>query len=289
MSQICPSCKSPKTELFRTVEKYNYYRCRNCESLFLDTEYLSQIDNGLSIVRYEESYWKMELHSARERSYGPALARMAEAIYYCRRPVKRFLDIGTGPGYFLDAVGKLLPDHADVFFGIELFPPDVEFRTTAKNYIIGDLGDLGDLTDKFDCGICVEVIEHLTPVMLDGLLKKLAAVSNPEALYIFNTGMPEFVIHEDIGYLDPTKRGHLVSYSINAMNVLAGKYGFTVHRIPGKTWAFVLEYTPDGKKPPEDIRNRIWTASEHNKNILTDRNMGSVLKILGLETSRAYH
>lgn len=286
MAQICPCCNSAATALFRSVGIYNYYRCKSCECLFLDTAYLLQIDGGLTIVSYEEEYWKMELRSARERSYGPALARMAEAIYYCRIPVKRFLDIGTGPGYFLDAVGKLLPEHADVFFGIELFPPDAEFRTTAKNYIIGDLGDL---EDKYDCGICIEVIEHLTPVMLDGLLKKLAAASNPGALYIFNTGMPEYVKKEDIGYLDPTKRGHLVSYSHKAMSLMGGKYGFTMHPIPGKTWAFALEFTNGNATPPEDIRDRIWTASQHNLDILSDSTMGTVLKILGLETSRAYN
>ena len=286
MAQICPCCNSAATALFRSVGIYNYYWCKSCECLFLDTAYLSSIDGGLTIVSYEEEYWKMELRSAWERSYGPALARMAEAIYYCRIPVKRFLDIGTGPGYFLDAVGKLLPEHADVFFGIELFPPDAEFRTTAKNYIIGDLGDL---EDKYDCGICIEVIEHLTPVMLDGLLKKLAAASNPGALYIFNTGMPEYVKKEDIGYLDPTKRGHLVSYSHKAMSLMGGRYGFTMHPIPGKTWAFVLEFTNGNATPREDIRDRIWTASQHNLDILSDSTMGTVLKILGLETSRAYN
>jgi SAM-dependent methyltransferase len=284
MLQICPCCNSSETVLIKTVDKYDYYQCGACESLFLDTVYLSQIDNGLSIVRYEEGYWKMELESARERSYGPALARMAEAIYYCRRPIEKFLDIGTGPGYFLDAVGKLLPDHAHVFYGVELFPPDFEYRTLARNYIVGDLGDL---KEKFDCGICVEVVEHLTPRMMDDLLEKLASVSNPEALYIFNTGMPDYVLKEDINYLDPTRRGHLVSYSLKAIELLAGKYGFTVHRIPGKTWAYAVEYSKR-RSPSEDIRDRIWKASAHNLNILTDKNMGSVLRVLGLETSRAY-
>lgn len=285
MAQICPCCHSADTVLFKSVGKYNYFRCKSCETLFLDTAYLSQIDQGLTIVNYEEEYWRMELNSARERSYGPALARMAEAIYYCKRPIRKFLDIGTGPGYFLDAVGKLLPDHAEVFYGVELFPPDVEFRTTANNYIIGDLGDL---KDKFDCGICVEVIEHLTPRMVDDLLKKLAEVSNPDALYIFNTGMPEYVTHEDIGYLDPTKRGHLVSYSLKAMSILGSAYGFTAHRIIGKTWAFVMELTKRNDMPNEDIRDRIWKASPENLNILSDRTMGNALRILGLETSRAY-
>jgi hypothetical protein len=284
MGQICPCCQSEKVELLKTVESYNYFNCKECDSIFLDTAYLLQIDNGQSIVKYEEGYWKEELASAKERSYGVALARMAEAIYYCRSPIKKFIDIGTGPGYFLDAVEKLLPDHKDVFYGVELFPPDIEYRTTSKNYIIGDLGDL---KEKFDCGICIEVIEHLTPAMLKSILKKLAAVSNPDALYIFNTGLPDYVKNEDIGYLDPIKRGHLVSYSLKAIALLASEYGFTTHRIIGKTWAFALEFTSNASE--KDIRDRIWKATKHNVDILTDSTMGSVLKILGSETVRAYN
>jgi 2-polyprenyl-3-methyl-5-hydroxy-6-metoxy-1,4-benzoquinol methylase len=242
------------------------------------------MDEGASIVKYEEAYWNAELKSARERSYGPALARMAEALYYCKRPVQKFLDIGTGPGYFLDAVAKLLPAHAALFYGVELFPPEPHLRTQSKNYITGDIGAL---KDKYDCGMCIEVIEHITPNMLNDLLQKLAAVSNPGALYIFNTGMPNYVLNEDIDYLDPVRRGHIVSYSLKAMALIAAKYGFTAHEIIGKTWAFVLEYDATAN-PAEDIRDRVWNALPHNLDILCDPEMGSVLRVLGLETSRAY-
>lgn len=286
MKQICPCCASNKTLLFTTVSGYDYFSCKSCDSLFIDTGYLSRIDNGFQIVKYEKSYWDEELNSAKERSYGVTLARMAEAVYYCKRPINKFLDIGTGPGYFLDAIEKLLPDHSNLFYGVELFPPDVAHRTKSKNYIIGDVGDL---KHKFDCGICMEVIEHITPKMLDDILKKLAHVSNPDALYIFNTGMPEYVIHEDRGYLDPTKRGHIVSYSIKAVSIIAARHGFVTHKINGKTWAFALEFTTQRDRSEEDIRSRIWHAQKHNLNILSDTNMGHVLKILGLETSRAYN
>ena len=286
MNQTCPCCYSEEVQLFKTVNEYDYFNCITCDSIFIDIACLLKIDNGLSIVKYEEGYWEMELASAKERSYRPALARMAEAVYYCKRPINKFLNIGTGPGYFLDAVEKLLPDNSDIFYGVELYPPDVEFRTRSKNYLIDDLDNL---TDKFDCGICIEIIEHLTPKMLDDIVKKLADVSNPDALYIFNTGMPEYVKNEDFGYLDPLRRGYLVSYSLKAMSLVGAKYGFTAHKIIGKTWAFALEFTNNSIDPAEDLRDRIWKESEHNLNILCDSNMGCVLKVLGLETARAYH
>lgn len=286
MTHLCPCCFSKDVQFLKNSGGYDYYQCLSCHSLFIDEEYLKKIDAGFNIVKYEEGYWREELESAWQRSYGPALARIAEAIYYCRIPITRFLDIGTGPGYVLDAIAKLLPGNADIFYGVEKFPPEPQFRTKSKNYIVGDLGDL---TEKFDCGLCIEVIEHLTPNMLTDIFKKLAKVSNPNALYIFNTGMPEYVLNEDMDYLDPTRRGHLVSYSLKAIDLLAGKFGFSTHAIPGKTWAFALERSGKSDPSPQAIGERIWTALEYNLNILTDKDMGSVLKVLGLETSRAYH
>lgn len=295
----CPCCNSDDVKFLKATDGYDFFTCGACHCIFIDPEYLTKIDKGFNIVKYDRNYWEMELIAAKERSYSSALARMAEAVYYCKRPIKKFLDIGTGPGYFLDAVAKLLPDNAALFYGIELFPPDEKYRTRSKNYIVGDM-DM--VTDKYDCGICMEVVEHLTPSMVSNMLTKLAGISNPGALYIFNTGMPDYVLNEDMGYLDPVRRGHLVSYSLSAMEILAGRSGFTVHRIIGKTWAFALEFT-DGMQPvaelnmssepgaqieKEDIRNRIWHASAHNLAILCDSNMGCVLKVLGLETSRAY-
>nr|WP_245204197.1 methyltransferase domain-containing protein [Ammoniphilus resinae] len=209
---------------------------------------------------------------------------MAEAFYYSRIPVHKFLDIGTGPGYFLDAVAKYLPNSKEKFYGIEKFPPKEQYYSQSKNYIIGDLCNL---EIKFDAGMCIEVAEHLTPKMLKGLIKDLANISNKGALYIFNTGMPEYVLNEDLNYLDPLIRGHIASYSIKSIKILAEELGFSVFPLKGKTWAFVLEYLSQSSSE-ENIQDRIWSALNHNMNILSDKDMGTVLKVLGLDTSRAY-
>lgn len=96
--------------------------------------------------------------------------------------------------------------------------------------------------------------------------------------------MPEYVKNENINYLDPTKRGHIVSYSIKSVNCLANKYGFFAKRIAGKSWAFILEKN----NSDDEIVDRIWSALDFNLNLLNDKKMGGVLKILGLESARAY-
>lgn len=282
--QICPCCKSEQVKDVRTVDEYAYYQCLSCESIFIASSCLERIDAGENLRKYDSAYWAGEIRSCRERSFGPTLARMAETLYYTRIPVYRFLDIGTGPGYFLDAVGKLLPNSVSIFHGIEKYPPPEEMRTRSPYYRIGDLNDLNTL---FQAGICIEVIEHLTPAMLRGLLTGLARVSSPGALYIFNTGMPAYVLQEDIQYLDPVRRGHIISYSIEGLRRVAAGSGFTVFPIFGKTWAFAIEFQSAGTGR-ENIGERILSPLKHNLNILDDKDMGSVLKLLGQETARAY-
>ncbi len=288
-AQKCPVCggRGVFYKLFSSGkyrEEYTYYLCENCNCYFIDTSVLDRMDKGEFLIQYDESYWKTELTSAVARSYGPALARMAEAIHYARRPVEKFLDIGTGSGYFLDAIAAYLPEHKSIFYGVEKYPPEEGKTTESPNYF---RSDYKDLNMKFDCGMCVEVIEHLTPKMLHGLLKDVAGVSNPGALYIINSGLSDYVAHEDPDYLDPFVRGHIISWSINGIKSICKDLGFSVFPIRGKTWAIAIEYKSTAPLN-EDITDRIWSALSENLEILTSEKMGSVLKILGLESVRAY-
>jgi hypothetical protein len=283
---ICPVCSSKSVFEFRRVDKYAYFSCKNCDLIFLDPEILTDTDRGITIKQYDETYWHQELHAAKDRAYGACLARLAESLYYLRIPLQVFLDVGTGPGYLLDAVSHYLPDLAPKTFGIEKFPPEESQRTKNANYFVGDLHSF---PHKADCGLCMEVIEHLTPTMLLDLLKQLASVSNKGALYIINSGQPDFVRNEDYGYLDPLVRGHIVSWSVEAVRLLAEGLGFSVHRLPGKTWAMALEYRAQTDSyAQENIQNRIWNPIKKNIDLLADYRGGSVFKILGLESARAY-
>jgi hypothetical protein len=219
------------------VDGYAYFRCPNCGSLHIDSEALRAIDAGRSTRIYDATYWKEELAAARQRAAGESLVRAGEAILYAQRPVKRFLDVGAGPGFLLDALSKQFPGTADVFHAVELFPP--EEHSTHPNYLIGDVGDL---SDRFDAGVCIEVVEHLTPSMLKGLATGLAKISEPKSLWLFNTGMPEFVLEHDPAYLDPKRRGHIVSYGLPGLEHIFAPLGFRVSQVPGKNYAWIAEY-----------------------------------------------
>lgn len=264
------------------VQEVPYYHCQKCAFIYADPDLLEKMDHGQPILEYNDNYWRRELPSARTRAFGSSLARLAEAVLYTRIPIQKVLDVGTGPGYLLDAISAHLPQNSQQFHGVEKFPPPPEFRSAHPNYHLCGIEDLGV---RFECGTCIEVLEHLTPNMARGLAQSLAEVSVPGTLFVFNTGLVDHVLNTEPGYLDPFGRGHITCWSTSAARAVFGDAGFVVHPIPGKNWAFAIEFQGGAQG---DIRNRIWTAPKDNADLLKDPALGDVMYILGRESARAY-
>lgn len=259
----CPVCEAAESIFFRHIDGYDYFQCAGCGSLHIDNATLGAIDAGKSTRIYNASYWRDELIAARERAQGEALVRSGEAILCARRPVTRFLDVGAGPGYLLDELARQFPQRAAMFHGVELYPP--ETHSSHPNY---HMGDVGSVLEKFDAGVCIEVIEHLTPTMLTGLVRNLARVSEPDALWLFNTGMPELVLQHDPGYLDPSYRGHIISYSLAGLRYLFEPCGFRLSPFPGKNYLFMAEYLP--ADPGIEFERRVREPLAGNMALLQD-------------------
>lgn len=283
-NSCCLLCKKTAYS-FSVVDGVQYFECVGCDFIFADPELIASIDQGTFSREYDNDYWLSELSSARERSFGSSLARLGEALLYCTIPVNRFIDIGTGPGYLLDAVSLYMPGNSSHFYGVEKFPPDFPYRSKHPNYLCMDLANVG-LT--FECGLCVEVIEHLTPTMARSLAVSLRSVSVPGSLFLFNTGLTSYVRNEDPGYLDPYGRGHVTCWSVNAARQIFEPHGFLVKPISGKSWAFVVELNGDEYRQEILLENRIWSAEPSNIQLLHDPVMGSAMHILAMESARAY-
>ena len=279
----CPICAQAAHALV-VRDRVQYFECEGCSSLFAEPEFLRQVEQG-RIHNYQEAYWHDELKAARERSYGSSLARVAEVFFYARRPITRFVDIGTGPGYLLDALQELMPELSDIFYGVELCPPPVEYRSKHANYVIGMLGGLDG---QFDGGICIEVIEHLTPMQLRGLARQIADKSAPGACYYIGSGQPEYVKKEDPAYLDPHHRGHVVSYSIEALRRIFSAAGMSVTPLYGRTWAVLIEKEVPPAVNAEQLENRLWTADKRNMESLGRAKFGAMFMNMGLESARCY-
>lgn len=263
METNCPVCASGTSSFFEAIDGYDYLQCASCNSLHIASDVIDAIDAGNTTRIYDEAYWQEELRAAKERATGPGLVRAGEAILYSKRAVKRFLDVGTGPGYLLDELARHFPARPEMFYGVELFPPDEHSRH--PNY---RKGEVGELEMKFDAGTCIEVVEHLTPRMLSRLASGLAKASNPGAVWFFNTGMPDYVIKEDRAYLDPLHRGHIVSYSLAGLTGIFGEHGFSVMNVPGKSYAFLAEFQPQDE--PCDFVRRIYYPVPDNRSLLEE-------------------
>jgi 2-polyprenyl-3-methyl-5-hydroxy-6-metoxy-1,4-benzoquinol methylase len=284
MAEPCPLCPGGRLQPLREVDRVGYLRCDGCGTILAERAFLERTMAGEGRT-YDDSYWAAELSSARERGYGASLIRLAEVFIYARRPVRRFLDVSCGAGTLLDAAGELMPEISGTFWGIEPFPPPPAHRARHPQYRIGYLRDL---EGRFDGGTCIEVIEHLPPPVLVSMLADLATISEPSALWYFNSAQPEFVLRDDPGYLDPHRRGHIASYSVEGLRHLFTKAGFTLHPLPGRDWAFLAEY---GEHPAQDanaLLDRIWSMRAENRALLESARFGHFLLAAGREGARCY-
>jgi hypothetical protein len=279
----CIICQSKELIFFKKLEHVDYYECGNCESIFADKNTMLK-----SSQNYTLDYWKKEMTASKERSYGVSLALCAEVFILSSIPIEYFLDIGSGPGFFLDAVTFMMPKYKKNFYGIEKFPPPEKYISKHLNYLEGDISKLKSLKKKISGGICVEVIEHLYPETLESLVENLSHISQEGALYIFNSGQPKYVKEEDPSYLDPYERGHIVSYSIKAIEIIFNKYDFQIMSIPGRTYAFIAEYKSERKfkVTTDSFSQLIWGSLEENLKKLKDNEFGPLMYLLGLHSLR---
>jgi len=274
----CPICPDGSGRLFRNVDGYDYFWCGACDSIHIHPDVLADLDAGIALVgEYAQEYWQQERVGALERAAGLSLCRLGEAILYCRRPVQRFLDVGAGPGFLLQEAQRLIDPDARIFHGVEKFPPP--YAVECPNF---HLGGVESLQGKFDAGVCIEVIEHLTPRMLDQMLRELATVSEPGSLWLFNTGMPDYVRNEDPAYLDPVHRGHIISYSLVGLRPYFERNGFAVRELPGRSFGFFAEFQPS---EAPDFESRFCAPLPANLMLLQRHGL---LYHAAFETARSY-
>ena len=280
---LCSVCECQST-IFTEISGYKYYECSGCGIIAIENSVLDDIDNGSQLVEYKSDYWQREAQAADERSRAEGILRLAEAIYLTQRPVDHVLDVGTGTGKLLDYIKPVLCTNSSRVWGVELFPPPIDERSRSSQYVTGLISDLQP--KMFESGLCMEVIEHMTPKMVRELFRQLSLVSSPNACYYFNTALAFFVKNVDISYLDPTIRGHIVSWTVDGINHLCKEYGLTASVFPGRSWGFLVEKTLS----PVPFIERLHNPISENLNFLSDnKGSRSLLGVASAESIRGYY
>ena len=95
--------------------------------------------------------------------------------------------------------------------------------------------------------------------------------------------MPSYVRDEDPAYLDPRRRGHIISWSLAGLSPYFEAHGFRVSALPGRSFGFFVEFKPS-ESPEFDAR--LYHPVPENL-LLLQRN--GLLHQASFEAARSYY
>ena len=108
----------------------------------------------------------------------PCAARIASWIKDVVKP-KNVLDIGSGPGMYVDELIKV---------GVDAFGIDIDDRVEGKDYLAKE--SIFDTKRTADTVICFEVLEHIDPIYADQEVDALYNAVEPGGTLIFTAAQP---------------------------------------------------------------------------------------------------
>lgn len=211
----CPACDGPHAAFAFRVADYDHVRCRRCGTVFVTPVPEAQaIESHYLAPDYHRS---ADGQAERMRSEGDARAAILR-----RFGVRAVLEIGCGPGHFLDACRDL---------GIRIEGVDRARTAEAprrRGHIVHDtwFSDFGPPAPRFDAIAMWEVVEHLADPK-DILLRArqwlrpggFLALSTPSS-----SGLPARLLGARFPMVIPPD--HLALFSRRGLHTLLGAAGF---------------------------------------------------------------
>lgn len=181
----CPICSFKKTYLKYKVEKYHYFECTNCATLFLNPLPRSRTIKSYYLLEFEYTAGKAEESRIRERA-----KIILKKLKRLNPNGRTLLDIGSGYGYFLDEAYK---QNLKVT-GIE---PSRELYVQSTCLPAGRLNDFRILNlefdqyfmiskyKQFDFITAIHLVEHLCDPLQ--FIKKVGELMNPNGILYIET------------------------------------------------------------------------------------------------------
>ncbi len=153
----CPICQSPNTKLKYTINKYKYYDCDNCHTLFLYPQ-----PTVKQLAKYYKQEFSYEAGTQNEKRIRDQAKHILKNLRKMNPAGKTLLDIGSGLGFFLDEAQKtgldatgIEPSKKFTTLSQKLYHNKV-FNTNIESYINKHMNI------KYDFVTLINVIEHFT-------------------------------------------------------------------------------------------------------------------------------
>ncbi len=153
----CPICRFRKAQPKYKVEKYHYYECKNCKSVFI-----YPLPTNETIKTYYSSkfeYTTGQIEEFRIRKQANVILKKLKQLY---PKGKTLLDIGSGCGYFLDQAQKLGLKPLGIEPSRKLYVQSSN-RLHIDSVINSDFCSFfkKNLNKKFDFITAIHIIEHV--------------------------------------------------------------------------------------------------------------------------------
>lgn len=155
----CALCHKTNTNYYHTVNKFAYYVCSSCNTLFLHPQPTKQF-----LQKYYQKNFEYNVTPSQEQLIRKRATAIISKLKKMNPDGRMILDIGSGYGYFLDEAQKQGLDTT----GIE--PSALLTKTSIKHLIKVNIfrGALDDYwkkyrhnDNKFDFITLIHVIEHI--------------------------------------------------------------------------------------------------------------------------------
>lgn len=193
----CSLCEGD-TEKFKYCRKREYIKCKNCQSVMLDSDYY------ISLEKEKERY-KKHNNDVNDKKYQAFVSPIVDSILNDYDKNHRGLDFGAGTG---PVITKLLRDKG---YGIQIYDPF--FANDKKK-----------LEEKYDYIVCCEVVEHFHNPKKE--FKKLKyMLKQGGSLYIMTSIYKDGIDFESWNYKNDST--HVFFYHKKALEYIKKVYGFS--------------------------------------------------------------
>lgn len=193
---FCPLCNNVNTEVFQEVNSKLYYKCYNCDLIFLDkAHYLNQEE--------EKKRYNFHQNSLENQGYIDFLSQLVNPLKEFLKPTFQGLDFGCGPNSVLAQLMNQYGFSCD-FYDPYFFPKLVKNKT--YNFITATECFEHFFEPKKEIELLISLLK---PNSYLGIMTELLAdESNFKNWYYIK---------------DPS---HVCFYSLKSFEFLCKKYGF---------------------------------------------------------------